>query len=157
MFPDPSLLRDCGFDLLCPSGRPPAGPTQECSQNHAAAEAQRLWLGASPPQRKFPRSCSSSGSGIVANHNTLLVPGFTPSDLVPTPVRLLILEVSQLILGRGNTNVLFIILCTFLYFQKSNSNEVNRTYSGYRIEKGLEKMHCLYQVKIGDGDAYRRQ
>ena len=29
----------------------------------------RLWLGASPPQKKFTRSCNSSISGIMANHN----------------------------------------------------------------------------------------
>ena len=61
IFPDPLLLRDCGFDPFCPSaeGLPEqwlgAGRTQERLQGHAAADAQRLWPGASPPQKKFAR------------------------------------------------------------------------------------------------------
>ena len=46
----------------------------------ATADAQRLWLGASPPQKKFMQSCSSSVSGIMENHNTHLIPGFTPQQ-----------------------------------------------------------------------------
>ena len=62
-----------------------AGCTQERSWDCAAADAQRLQLGASPPQKKFTRSCSSSVSGIMENHNTHLAPGFTLKDLVPAP------------------------------------------------------------------------
>lgn len=43
-------------------------------------------------------------------------------------VKILILEISQLILDRANTNVNFIILCTFLCFQKPNSDEVNKLW-----------------------------
>ena len=46
----------------------------------ATADAQRLRLGASPPQKKFMQSCSSSVSGIMENHNTHLIPGFTPQQ-----------------------------------------------------------------------------
>ena len=38
---------------------------QERSCDRAAADAQRLWPGASPPQKKFMQSCSSSVSGIM--------------------------------------------------------------------------------------------
>ena len=90
VFPNPSLLRDCGFDLLRHSGggshQEMAGcwPHQGTLWDRAAANAQRLQLGASLPQKKFTQSCSSSSvSGIMENHNTHLAPGFTPSDLVP--------------------------------------------------------------------------
>ena len=59
VFPSPLFLRDCGFDPFCPS----VGGShrtmarcllhQEYSQDRAAADAQRLWPGASVPQRKF--------------------------------------------------------------------------------------------------------
>ena len=73
VFPNPSLLRDCGFDPLRPSGggsltEQCAGHTQEHLLDRAAADAQRLRLGASPPQKMFPRSRSSSVSGIMGNH-----------------------------------------------------------------------------------------
>ena len=82
VFPGLLLLRDCGFDLLCPSMEGltvqwlNAGRTQEQWQDHTAANAQRLWPGASPPQKKFMRQCSSSVSGIMKNHNTHLAPDF---------------------------------------------------------------------------------
>ena len=60
-------------------------PHQEHLRDCAAADAQRLWLGASLSQQKFTQSCSSSILGIVENHNTHLVPGFTLSDFVPAP------------------------------------------------------------------------
>ena len=63
---------------------------QECSQVHAAADAHRLLLGASPPQKKFTQSCSSSILGIVENHNTCLAPGFTLNDLVLAPVNVVV-------------------------------------------------------------------
>ena len=59
VFPDPFLLRDCGFDPFCPSAEglteqwPGASCTQEHSRDHAAANAQRLRQGASLPQKKF--------------------------------------------------------------------------------------------------------
>ena len=62
-----------------------AGRTQEHSRERAAADAQRLRLGASPPQKKFLRWCRSSVSGIMENHNKHLAPGFTPNDLVLAP------------------------------------------------------------------------
>ena len=65
--------------------------TQECSQDHADANAQRLQLGASLPQKKFTISCSSSISGIMENRNTHLAPGFTLNDLVPSPVNVVVL------------------------------------------------------------------
>ena len=64
---------------------PVAGSTQERLQDRAVTNAQRLLPGASPPQKKFPRQCSSSASRIVENHNTHLAPGFTPNNLVPAP------------------------------------------------------------------------
>ena len=67
------------------------GCTQERSQDCAAAVIQRLRPGASPPQRKFTQSCSSRISGIMANHNTHLAPGFTPNDLVPAPANVVVL------------------------------------------------------------------
>ena len=97
VFPDSLLLRDSGFDLFCPSVEGltkqwlGAGCTQEHLQNHAAASTQKLWLGASLPQKKFARQCSSSVSGIMENHNTHLAPGFTPNDLVPAPVNVAVL------------------------------------------------------------------
>ena len=57
---------------------PGASRTQEHLWGHAVADAQSLWPGASPPQKKFSRQCSSSASGIMENHNTHLAPGFTP-------------------------------------------------------------------------------
>ena len=50
VFPAPSLLRDCGFVPLRPSGGEShramagSGHTQECLRDRAAAKAQRLWL-----------------------------------------------------------------------------------------------------------------
>ena len=58
----------------------------------AAAEAQRLRPGASPPQRKFTQSCSSSGLGIMENHNTRLAPGFVLNILVPAPANVVVLQ-----------------------------------------------------------------
>ena len=49
------------------------------------------WPGASLPQKKF-RSCSSSIPGIMVNHNTHLVPGFTFNILVPTPANVAVLR-----------------------------------------------------------------
>ena len=97
VFPDPSLLRDCGIDLFCPSVEglteqwPDAGHTQECSQDCTAAAGRRLRPGASPPQKKFARQCSSSVSGSMANHNTHLAPGFTPRDFVAAPANVVVL------------------------------------------------------------------
>ena len=71
VFLNPLFLRDCGFDPFCPSVDglteqwPGASCTQENSQDCAAADAQRLWPGASLPQKKLVRQCSSSVSGIM--------------------------------------------------------------------------------------------
>ena len=66
-------------------------PHPECLWYYAAADVQRLWLGASPLQKRCTLLCSSSVSGMVANHNTHLAPGFIPSDLVPAPVNVVVL------------------------------------------------------------------
>ena len=55
-----------------------AGCSQERLRDHAAANAQRLRLGASPPQKKFMRSFQ--GLWKITTH---LAPGFTLNDLVP--------------------------------------------------------------------------
>ena len=70
---------------------PNVGCTQERLLDPAATGALRLWPGASPPQKKFVRQCSSSTSGIMENHNTHLAPGFTLNDLVPAPANAAIL------------------------------------------------------------------
>ena len=98
VFPDPLFLRDRGCDPFRPPAEglsepwPGARGTQEHSWDPAAAEAQRLWPGASPPQKKVMRSCSSGFSGMMENHNTHLAPGFTPGDLVPAPANVVVLE-----------------------------------------------------------------
>ncbi|XP_053066680.1 uncharacterized protein LOC113593370 [Acinonyx jubatus] len=90
VFPNPSLLRDCGFVPLRPSAGGShralagAGHPQEHSRDCAAANAQRLRLGASPPQKKFTRACSSGVSGILENHNSHLAPGFTRQRPCPS-------------------------------------------------------------------------
>ena len=97
VFPDPLFLKDCGFDLICPSGggshramagcRPLPGMLAGC----AAADAQRPRPGASPPRKKFVTQCSSSASGIMENHDTHLVSSFALNDLVPGPGNVVIL------------------------------------------------------------------
>ena len=78
--------------------------TQERLCDHAAADAQKLLPGASPPQKKFTRQCSSSASGIMENHNAHLAPGFTPNNLVPAPANVAILWG---LLGPGDLNSLY--------------------------------------------------
>ena len=55
VFPNPLLLRDCGFDLLRPSGgechQLAAGCTQECSGDCAATNAWRLRVGPAGPRK----------------------------------------------------------------------------------------------------------
>ena len=68
------------------------------------AGAPRLWPGASPPQKKFVRQCSSSVSGIMENHNTHLLPAFTLNDLVPAPANV---AAFQGLLGPGGFNSLY--------------------------------------------------
>ena len=81
VFPNPLLLRHCGFDLFRPSAEGlaeqwlNAGHTQERLWVRAAANVQRIWPGASLPQKKFTRPCSSNVSGIMENHSTHLSPG----------------------------------------------------------------------------------
>ena len=89
VFPDPLFLRDCGFDLICPSAGGSHRAMARCRPHRgmfagrAAVDAQRLRPGASPPRKKFVTQCRSSASGIMENHNTHLAPGFTLNDLVP--------------------------------------------------------------------------
>ena len=83
---------------------PNVGRTQESPLDPAAAGAPRLWAGASPPQKKFERQCSSSVSGIMENHNTHLAPGFTLNDLVPAPENV---AAFQGLLGPGGFNSLY--------------------------------------------------
>ena len=56
----------------------------------------------SPPEKKFVQLCSSSISGIVANHSTHLAPGFTINILAPIPVDVAILRglLGPLVVGR---------------------------------------------------------
>ena len=97
MFHNPSLLRDCGFVLFRPSAGGShqqglgAGHTQESLLDRAAANAQRLWLHASPLQKMSTRLCSNIVSGIMKNHNTHLAPGFTLNNLLPAPGNVAIL------------------------------------------------------------------
>ena len=98
VFPDPLLLRVCGFDPLSfpreslTEQWPGANHTQERSWDRAAADAQRLRPGASPPQKKFTQSYSGSISRIMQNHNTILAPGFTLDNLVPALANMVVLR-----------------------------------------------------------------
>ena len=69
----------------------PACP-QEYSRDCAAATSQRLWQGASPPQKKLVLSCSSSISGFMENHNTHLAPVFPLNILVPATGNVVVLQ-----------------------------------------------------------------
>ena len=97
VFPDPLLLRDYGFDPFRPSAEGLtkqwlcASRTQERLQVRAVADVQRLWPGASPPQKKFMKQCSSSVSGIMENHNACLASGFTHNDPGPAPANVVVL------------------------------------------------------------------
>ena len=83
---------------------PNAGCTQECLRDPAVASAPRLRPGASTPQKKFARWCSSSVSGIMENHNTHLAPSFTFNDLAPAPANVAIFWG---LLGPGGFNSLY--------------------------------------------------
>ncbi|VFV45389.1 Hypothetical predicted protein [Lynx pardinus] len=83
---------------------PNIGCTQERLLDPTAAGALRLWPGASPPQKKFVRQCSSSVSGIMENHNTHLAPGFTLNDLVLAPANV---AVFWGLLGPGGVSSLY--------------------------------------------------
>ena len=97
VFPDPLFLRDCGSDLFCSSAgrshRALAGcrPRPGTFARRAAANARRLLLGTSLPQKKFTRLCSSSISRLMENRNTPLVPGCTLYHLVPARVNVVVL------------------------------------------------------------------
>ena len=72
-----------GLTEHCPKEQwPSVGCTQERPLDHAAAGTPRLRPGASSPQKKFARQCSSSVSGIMGNHSTHLAPGFTLKTLL---------------------------------------------------------------------------
>ena len=78
--------------------------TQERPLDRAVAGAPRPWPGAGPPQKKFARQSSSTISGIMENHNTLLTPGFTLNDLAPAPAHV---AAFQGLLGPGGFNSLY--------------------------------------------------
>ena len=114
VFLGPLLLRDWGFAPSAPLWEgltkqwpneqwPNVGCTQECLLDPAAAGAPRLQPGASPPQKKFARQCSSSISGIMENHTTYLAPGFTLNNLIPAPTNV---AVFWGLLGPGGFNSL---------------------------------------------------
>ena len=69
-----------------------APPAPRSTSGTALLPMPRLWLGASPLQKKFTLSCSSSVSGIMANHNTHLAPGFTLNNLVLAPAGVVVLQ-----------------------------------------------------------------
>ena len=73
------------------NGQVPACP-QERLGDHADANAQRLWLGASLLQKKLVQSYSSRISGIMKNHNTYLAPGLLLNVLVPAPANVVIFQ-----------------------------------------------------------------
>ena len=86
-----SLLRDCGFvpaQTFCgrvsPAGRP--------GNVLKTVLLPTPIPGASPPQKKFTRACSSSVSGILENHNSHLAPDFTPNGPVPAPANVVVLQ-----------------------------------------------------------------
>ena len=72
------------------SGRP--DPRNVCKTMLLPIDAQKLQVGASPPQRKFMQLCSSSVSGIMVNHNTHLASGFSLNILVPAPTSVVVLQ-----------------------------------------------------------------
>ena len=81
-----------------------ASCTQECLLDPAVASTPRLRPGASPPQKKFARQCSSSISGIMENHNTHLASGCTLNNLVPAPANV---AAFRGLLGPGGFNSLY--------------------------------------------------
>ncbi|XP_042777269.1 uncharacterized protein LOC122209466 [Panthera leo] len=92
VLPDSSLRRDRGWDPLRSSAggspravagcRPPPGTFAGL----CCCRRQRLRLGASPPQRRFTRSCRGSVGGIMQNHITHPAPGFAfPTRAAPVP------------------------------------------------------------------------
>ena len=83
---------------------PNVGCTQEHLLDPAAARALRLQPGASPPQKKFTRQCSSSVSGIMENQKPHLAPGFTLNNLAPVPANV---AAFQGLLGPGGFNSLY--------------------------------------------------
>ena len=88
-----------------------SGRTQERLRNRAAANAQRLQVSASLPQKKFTRSCSSRVSGIMENHNTHLVPGFLFNVLVTAPVNVVFLWSPLGLLPVGRPHSLYQMSC----------------------------------------------
>ena len=114
MFPDPLLLRDCVWPAPLLRGRvsPSSGRVLATPRNVRGTVLlqlmPRLRPGASPPQKKSTQSRGSSVSGVVANHNTHLAPGFTPNDLVPAPANVVVLRgpLTPLPVGAGATQPL---------------------------------------------------
>ena len=87
VFPDPLLLKDCGFDPFCLSVE---GLTEQ-------------WLGASCTQESLWDSVAAV-SGIIENHNTHLAPGFTLNDLVLASANVAVLWG---LLGTGGLNSVY--------------------------------------------------
>ena len=79
LWPVPPL---CGRDSLS-NGRMSAAPGN--ARRTLLLRVPCDWPGASPSQKNCTRSCSSSISGIMENHNTHLAPGFTCNNLAPAP------------------------------------------------------------------------
>ena len=59
---------------------------QEHQQDHAAADDQRLLLGARLPPKSLCDHVAAACQGLWLNHNTHLAPDFTLNVLVSTPV-----------------------------------------------------------------------
>ncbi|XP_044894269.1 cell adhesion molecule 1 isoform X5 [Felis catus] len=96
---NPSLLRDCGFDPLCPSAGGSHRALAGCWPHpgsftglHCCCCRPETAAGASPPQKKLTRSYSSITSGFLENHNTHLAQAFTHNDLVPAPTNVVVLQ-----------------------------------------------------------------
>ena len=80
------LLRE-GFS----EPRPGARRTQDCSWGNPAADAQRLRLDASSPQKKLTQSCSSSVSGFMEKQQ-ISGTRLPPYVLVPTTANVVVLQ-----------------------------------------------------------------
>ena len=97
VFPNLSLLRDCGFDPLRPSEGGPHQAMAECWPHPGTfagpccCQCTESRSDASPPQKKFTQLCCSSISGIMVSHNTHLALGFPLNVLVPVPVNVVVL------------------------------------------------------------------
>ena len=95
VFPNPSLLKALWRGpaptlwgrVLLSNGQVPACPWGTFVRSHHY-KAQRLWLGASLPQKNFVWLCSSRGSGTMVNHNQCQVSPY-PGVFIPVPANVL--------------------------------------------------------------------